>query len=391
MAMIRENTLTRSGRGRPRNPDAVFRRIARVLRERVRNHHYTSRSIPTVAVLAREFGVTVLTMRNAVQTLLDDGVLAWEGRQLIAAGAAEAQRRAVTAVGFLAPAYPSGVYRDWWDALMAVADGGPYVLRLIPYHGWIDPAIPEALAVYDGVFMLAEGENLSAAADEVLQMCAQSGKPVASVMNDLTGQGLPSLLSVSRGATEALMDHAHARGHRRCACINIQAHDAVTKDRVGRWRHWLAARGLEGRMFDYTAIPGHAPWTDDPPEYRAFLRATAEAGAAAGVTAFFATTVYGALGLMTPLREAGLTPGKDVAVMAIDGERIAPYGYPAVTTVDVEGVKEHYARLLAWMAEGGPWRGPMLLEPREATVRVRASTDFVLPSDPAREPRKTNR
>jgi DNA-binding LacI/PurR family transcriptional regulator len=77
------------------------------------------------------------------------------------------------------------------------------------------------------------------------------------------------------------------------------------------------------------------------------------------------------------LKEAGITPGRDIAVCAVADEFLAEYIEPAITTADAAMPDQAEAFLHAcmqWIISGKAWEGPMLLQPADVQINVRAST-----------------
>lgn len=370
-----------------RGAPIVYTRVADVLRRRVEAGHYRFRPVPAAPALAEEFGVSLVTMRHAVRVLLDEGRLRRDGRKLVAVCPADAFGHAaqddIAHVALLAPAYPSSAYRAWLNVLYHAVADRPCEFRLIPYHDWTDPVLTEALSRHDGVFFIPPGGPPPAG---IARPLLQRGRRVVSLINDLTEYGCPTLRAIHRKAPHRLMDHLHERGHHRFASFNVQAHDEIIRERNVEWRAWMDAHGLDGPHWDIP--PPNDPADTSTPLHPilAARRALAEAGLTPGnapsarrshalpFTALFCATAPAALGMLRALREVGLEPGHDVAVVAIDGEGQAEYTHPALTTVDAAIVPTGLLQTLAWMMGDAPWTGPLWIEPEDAPVTVRESS-----------------
>lgn len=362
----------------------VYQHIVNIMRQRVEEGHYTTRAIPTINVLAEEFGVSVMTMRGVIQLLSFEGVLRRKGRfELVPTRPARNRLN----LALLTPAFPSGLYRPWFESLSAVAGERNAEVRLIPYRNWVDPIIAETVASFDAVFLIPRSGDVP---EGVLRPLLKKNKPLVSLIYDLTVHGWPSIRPLSSRVVPRLMDHLAERGHRRLACFNIQRHEDPRDDRVAEWRAWMDRRGWTGPCWDHPFAPESMPRTSRDGGFDRYPLDTARAVAAtwdsagrgaAGLpfTGLFATTAVGAFAMMRALREAGVAVGRDVAVVAVEGERFAEYACPPLTTVDSSELERNLGRVVDWIRAGtGDWEGPLLLEPADAEVTVRESSDFHL-------------
>lgn len=380
---------------------AAYLRIAGILRERLRANHYLLRPIPSLPLLAREFDVSVFTIRRAVAVLVDEGRLRRQGHQLL--HAESRARRGGKQIALLAPAAPSGTFRGWLEKLRRVSAKLPCTVRLVPYQGWHDPVIPETLDSLDGVFFHSMPTPPPASLLDRLRQCP---RPLAVVYDDFSEHGLVSIREHALDAPGRLMDHLHANGHRRFACFNIQAHDDVVRADIAGWRAWMDRRGFAGPCWDRPYDP-RRPWDVETPaglvpyplmharhmlEEIGLARELAAAAARDDdgyrphthlpFTAVFSPTSLGAYAMIRALHEVGVRTGRDAAVVTLSGEAFTEYAIPTLTTVDVgepnDPILPLLERLCVWMIEGGGWTGPRCLEPSPARVHVRESSDFVL-------------
>lgn len=385
------------------DPDAdathvAYQRVAKVLRARLRSNHYLLRSIPSLPQLAREFEVSVFTIRRAVALLVGEGLLIRQGHQLVQGEALA--RRDGAHIALLAPAAPSGQYRGWLDQLRTVSARLPCTVRLIPYQGWHDPIIVETLETFDGVFFHGMPTPPPAF---ILERLRQRARPLAVVYDDLSAHELVSVRAHATDAPACLMDHLHANGHRRFALFNVQAHDAIIRGAIAGWRAWMDRRGFAGPCWDRPYDP-RDPWCVETPrglepyplrKARAMLAEIGLADELAGAvddaerrrerlpfTAVFSPTGLGAYAMIRALYEAGARAGRDVAVVSLRGDAFTEYSIPTLTTVDAgepnDPILPVLKRLCAWMIEGGKWTGPLLLEPSPTRVHVRETSDFKL-------------
>lgn len=371
----------------------AYLRVASILRERLTAGYYSLTPIPSVRNWAKEFEVSTITARKAVGALIDEGLLAREGRALRLT-APHQQRNPLFRLAFLVVPFPSTTQRHCLSELYRVVSGRPVQVRFVPYQTWDDPALLDTISGFDGTFLYVED---TAVPERVRALLAKAGKPVVALPGDLTGQGIPSIRLIPAASTQRLLNHLGERGHTRIACVNTQAHDRIIVERINQWRIWTAARGVTGVPFcDFTA-PGIGLTVEraqrtlrerlatlgfPPLPIREALRAEASPRPDLGrlpFTALFGTTVYAALGSMRALRDAGIVPGRDVAVATVDGEDVAGYTHPPITAIEPPPMDGFFNAALQWMTAHArtreAWTGPLLMETPEPNLVARLSTD----------------
>lgn len=375
------------GAADPQNARFAYGRVARQLRERLTAGYYALQPIPSERTLAKTFEVSLVTLRRAVRELIDEGLLVRRGRTLCTT-APEERRDRLWRIGFLSSPYPSATQERLLNGAYAAARGRPFQIRFVPFHGWDDPVILDTLSGFDGAFLYADTPY--AIPDALLKRMAESGGRLVALQTDLSLAGIPSIRLLPPSATQAVLDHLEERGHRRVLCVNMQHHDDVIRGRLGQYALWMSRRERAPFVWDEVhcagIVAGDVSWGGFA-RYLAGLgfprlreEAPGECAAppprrdALPFTAVFATTVYAAANVMRALREAGLTPGRDVAVAAIDGEGVAELFNPPVTTVDAASPGPFMELALRWMASGGPWTGPLFMHPDRPALSVRASS-----------------
>ncbi len=154
---------------------------------------------------------------------------------------------------------------------------------------------------------------------ELIQGLDVSVPVVASASSPRRG---PHLVSIDqyRGARSAVR-HLVENGHRRILHVAGPAIAADAAERVRGWRDELATHQLEAQdpfVGDWSAASG----------YRAATELSIEPG-----TAIFVGNDQMAIGLLSGLREQGLSVPADVSIIGFDDIPEAAYLYPPLTTV----------------------------------------------------------
>ena len=150
-------------------------------------------------------------------------------------------------------------------------------------------------------------------------------KPVVFV-----NRTVPSAASVivdSREGIEQAVDHLAALGHQVIAYLNGPRRSWSNARRLEAIREACADRGLE--------LLELGPFE---PQIQAGVRA-ADLTLATAATAVVAYDDLIALGFMTRLNERGLSAGRDISVIGVDGSPMWGMAYPSLTSIHVPGAE----------------------------------------------------
>jgi LacI family transcriptional regulator len=204
---------------------------------------------------------------------------------------------------------------------MAVADRSPALeLRIVRT---LRGQRPRAIVI---VGSRIDGFDTRTALVEELQAYRSAGGRVAVVSQpDLP---FPTLAIDNAGGSQRLAHAVVARGYRRFAIIHTTDRLRTSRDRRTGFLTGLAEYGL--------SVPAHHLIEVDFTREGGYQAALALA--ARGVTdvdLVFAVNDVMAIGAMTGLRDAGLTPGRDLGVAGFDDIGAAVDVTPALTTVAV--------------------------------------------------------
>ena len=127
------------------------------------------------------------------------------------------------------------------------------------------------------------------------------------------------------GGVRLALAHLHALGHRRIAHLAGAANTIAGAERLDAFRRETAALGLElpdelARRGDFSSASGYR-------ETCALLALSERP------TAIVAASDLMALAALQAIRDAGLQPGKDIAVVGFDDLEAAALAYPPLTTI----------------------------------------------------------
>ncbi len=345
-----------------------YDQVAEQLKHRIQQGDYALRGFPAERQLALECGVAHMTIRRAVQQLIDEGLIVRGSNGRIETKNSDENGTANLRIALLVPGFQSPNLERWKNSLLMAAEAVGATVRPVIYRHWDDPIFGTALDGFDGVFLLPLCEPMSPV---VVQALKQAKPPVAVLDDDLSQYGFPSVRSSSPVFVQRLLDHLEAQGCHRIACLNVQPHSeyGVTAQRIEQWQVWMAMRHFDGELIDEPVETFGDPFVQ---AHRVVAELLVKNNF--DYDALLATTAPGAIGAMRAMLDAGVRPGIDVAVCTIDGEGLAAHMNPSLTAVEPADVIPYIRICLQWMVRGGAWKGPLLLQPTEPMLAVREST-----------------
>jgi hypothetical protein len=346
---------------------AKYEQISDLLKKRIAHGDYALKSLPAERQLALEVGVSYMTARRALQHLFEEGFLVRgpNGRPEIRRAGATQEHP--LQIAFLAPSFHSHAINQWrldLDRATAQLSGK---VRQVPYVHWDDPIIMDALEGFDGVFLLPSTEPMP---PQIAERLSKSKCPLVVLDNDMSHAGIPSIRMFPPVVVQRLLDHLESLGHNSIACLNVQPHDAIIEPWIEQWKIWMAAHHFSGQLIDEPVESYGEPFSR---AYGVMQRLIAAEWFDAG--ALLCLTPPAAIGAMRAMHEAGLRPGEDVAVCTINGGTLAAFHIPSLTALEEPDTTPYLFTCLRWMSRGGgPWQGPLLLQPSEVPLAVREST-----------------
>ncbi|RZA22847.1 MAG: GntR family transcriptional regulator [Proteobacteria bacterium] len=329
--------------------------VAQMLEKRIAHADHVLGGIPSERQLAEEMGFSRSTVRNAVQSLVENGTLTRQenGRLDIAAPINGTRRRIVSVIS---PSGQSGDVDQWRESIDAVLNGSfgseMVTVRSFTYGHWADPAIQEALSGSDAAFLLALAEDIPI---WLVDKIKDSSCRVVVLDQDKSHVGLPSVTLFPPAMEFQLLDYLYQLGHRHIDCLNAQERGSVIEGRISAWENYLEARDVKGQLYSMEMRNPHES------SYRLMRDAIEEGKEIA--SALFCTTGPAAMGAMRALHEAGLKIGSDVSVCAINSEGVGRYLMPSLTALEAPPRALYLRRVSHWMLSDEKWQGPLLIQP----------------------------
>ena len=327
---------------------------------------------PTIRDVAEQAGVSIATVSRVLNDRAD-----------VSAETRERVREVARAVGYSADPAARGLVtqRTQLVAVVVGDNAGHRDLSLL-FFGKVMAAISRrlALAGYDSLLLQPLELGLHHRFDAAILIGIDGSDPLVT---DLWVRSVPYVgVDVRVGGrrnafvgsdhaagVRLALTHLYELGHRRIAHIAGARNTVAGADRIAAFQHEMGVLGLELpdeylREADFSSAGGYR-------ETRALLALDERP------TAIVAASDLMALAALQAIREAGLQPRRDVAVVGFDDIEAAALAYPPLTTIrqDREKLGTLAAERALELIEHADVRGNDTILPVELVVRASTSPD----------------
>lgn len=351
-------------------PRKKYLDIVNELEARIRHGDYALTRLPAERQLAKEFGVCHNTARKAVMALIEHGLLTRNPENHRGVLNRHTGRRKIPLQIALASFwFSSGDMGRWVQGLSRFAKTHGGMLRPVYYTHWNDPLLKDALRGFDVVFIYPLQEVPKAVGERLRHAAAA----VALIGGDYTQAGFTSLrLAPVRSSLALLLEQLHQQGHRRVDAFCPDPHPAKTEQMVYGAEE---ARRLGMQWRSWVSEPRPPTEFDSKLGAMVLLRQWLELPAAERGTALLVTSMPPAIAIMRGLADAGLRPGRDVALCVVDGEGENRWQVPTVTATEPALTDATVTACVDWLlAHRGQHGQPRLFEPPDVGLFVGEST-----------------
>ena len=327
---------------------------------------------PTIRDVAERAGVSIATVSRALNDRADVSV---ETRERV--------REVARSVGYTADPAARGLVtqRTQLVAVVVGDNAGHRDLSLL-FFGNVLAAISRRLARADYDALLLQPLELGLhhrfdaailigidANDSLITDLYTRNTPYVGVDVRVGGRGSAFVGSDHAAGVRLALGHLYELGHRRIAHIAGARNTVAGSDRISAFQREAQGLGLElpddyVREADFSSAGGY--------------RATSELLALADPpTAIVAASDLMALAALQAIRDAGLEPGRDVAVVGFDDLEAAALAHPPLTTIrqDREKLGTLAAERAIELIRHPVVRPPDTILPVELVVRASSSPD----------------
>jgi LacI family transcriptional regulator len=283
---------------------------------------------PTIKDVAERAGVSIATVSRALN---DKGDVSAETRQRV--------HDVARSVGYSAdPTARSLVTQKTRLVAVVVGDNAGHRDLSLLFFGKVLAAISRRLAQssYDPLLLQPDDigveHRFDAAVligvdddDALIADLASRGVPLVGVDVRCSGGSTAFVGSDHADGVRLALAHLHALGHRRIAHVAGAANTVAGSERIHAFRREAAALGLE--------LPDELLRHGDFSSASGYRETCALLALAERPTAIVAASDLMALAALQAIRDAGLQPGRDVAVVGFDDLEAAALAHPPLTTI----------------------------------------------------------
>ena len=314
---------------------AKYQQTAELLQRRIERGDYCSSSLPGAPKLAQELGLSYMTIRQAMQYLVESGAMARaaNGRLVIPGDPAEAPR---LKVAFIHPG--DNCENKWYRAISGGAKRYGCSYRDISFLFSDDQMIFDAL---DGDFDLIFFQ-IPAISPILLGKLIRHRHRVVSLFTDLTEYGIRRFDGLTCDALIPLVAYLYERG---CRSFDYFETGPAPQPRQAVWERELRKLGCRGNVYRFPVYPPK-PASEHT---REILGRLIQEGRMDGTDALFCHSMSVTRGALRALADHGIRVPEDVAVTSFGNPEDAQLNTPSVTIVNtpnlnplVDRIYEHY-------------------------------------------------
>jgi DNA-binding LacI/PurR family transcriptional regulator len=287
--------------------------------------------LPSERGLAREFGVSYMTVRRAVGELVEAHLVERRAREGIFVRSGTHERLMNTTLNLI---YTSeGILASSFLRLgcrFATALGWqPHVIRL---NGMNDREAIRAI-LGSGLSIVSPDEwVLTGPIGDAMQQA--NGRAVVWG-NRLDGLGVPSVVGNAAQEMMIAVRRLEAAGHKRIALIVDRPEHPVTEVHVDAWRHHLTVAGLTADQLERDLVTVNSPRFEDVTarSVQVVRNYFADGGEATGI---IAGSIELGMVALAAAREANRPAPTPTGVVALGDAALASLTFPALTCVDAD-------------------------------------------------------
>jgi DNA-binding LacI/PurR family transcriptional regulator len=337
---------------------AKYTEVMSVLKRRIREGDYLLNKFPGERKIAEETGVSYMTARRAVQQLLDEKVLVRGPTGALDIHPTYAKRANSAQVVLLYPAYASTYLTLLRGLVSDFAQKQGIAVRPAQFVHWDEAAVIEAVDQARATFVIPYGPEIPPRLVEPFR----ENKTVV-LDGDFTGDGLPSIRLFRESCIERVFEHLYRLGHRKIDLVNTQHRNPEIDRRIDVWERWKRGRNVAGRLWD-----DPAPVFTDPTIVAHRLASQLLDEKKSRATALVGATFPAAIGAVRAAWERGLRVGEDLSIATVNIEPPAEFFCPSITGLRTPDLSDVLGQCFEWFFSKSQWRGPRLLEPKDAPL-----------------------
>lgn len=319
--------------------------------------------LPGERTLASELGFSYMTIRKAIDNLVNEGILYKVPTKGTFVQYKKNRRKTMTIGYFLDNSIIAGLSSPYYslifDAIEKVASRHGYSLT---YFSELDPDNPnKILSKLDGVIAscFPRIENTVQALKNDL--------PVVVIDNSSADKTIPAVIIDNFNAVVESFDHLYSLGHRRIGFMTGLDDSDVGKDRCAGYQHGLSKHGID--MDESLVFHGNYSFESGLEGANYFLSLSNLP------TAIMCANDSMALGAIKKFSHHGIKVPEDISIIGFDDIEVASQIVPALTTVaaPIKDISKIAVNLLRRLIEGESIENRHIALPARIVVRKSCS------------------
>jgi len=317
--------------------DRKYVQIAEIIKSRIAHGDYQDSSLSSLRSLSDELGVNYLTVRQALHSLCDDGILKARNNKRFEI---VKRKRPEPAGGEFAVIFPMGALNvgmiETLEKSIARTGGR---LRKYSYSYYEDETIPAALSGdFELVFFFIDPLKLPKL---IIDKFREMKDKVASMVFDYRSLGIRLLSEADvEASVNALASELLRRGHKRLDILGVAHENEVIMRRL------KAAEAAADRLgMVRTSLRRNVP--DFSHEFETAAELASELyGGGVAPDAIFVPTVPAAMAVVRTLKDLGKMAGEDYSLVSCEDILLAKNCVPSIAVSYTEGLEPCIERLL---------------------------------------------
>lgn len=296
--------------------------VAELIKRRIANGDYHFMPLPGAPKLSQETGVSYLTVRQAIQLLLEEKVLIRKDSDRLEVAMPEGAPR--LRVALIHPGHVT-YGNKWFDAIRFGTLRHQCSFRDIVETSPDDPLLYDAIdGDFDIIFCYVPLNR-----PLFLNKLKKHKERIVTLFSNLTEFGIRCLDGISNDAVEYAVRHLHDRG---CRKIDFCAASLSTGslERKEAWRKSIRELGCAGEEWCFK-VPEPHPTREFVLEN---MRGLLAKGHFRDTDAIFCSTMDCAIGAMRALADFGIRVPQDIMIASMGNPEIARLCTPSVTVID---------------------------------------------------------
>lgn len=332
------------------------------------------RRLPGDKDLAARFGVSYMTVRKAVNELVEASLLERRIGDGTYVRQSSQQRLSTTTLNLICTTYEGATTKSFLQLAGLAAARRGWRAHVIRIHSDHEAGALRALRGNELCLLLADEELFKGPVGKALRTARNRAVILGWRMDD---QGVPSVLADDARAVELAVQHLHDLGHREIAFLCNHPHSANERVQIAAWKKRVSPQRCQNWL-----IETNTPQFECASRYAYDAMSNWLETHHGHATALVSVSDELTMGALSACRDADVAVPGDLAIINLNDSPAMEFSNPRVTCVDVDleaHIESALTMLGATLCGEVPKPNLRLIEPRliarESTLCCATSTN----------------